>query len=96
MCSPFGLPDLEGGDGWTDDCIHLSITVLWLYHLQSGNAPGGTRLPKAIFVALDGSRRTIDAAVGDSVMATAVMSGVPGIIGEWGQRLLRHLPRLRR
>lgn len=44
-------------------------------------------MPKVIFVALDGSRRTIDAAVGDSVMATAVRNGVPGIVGECGGNL---------
>ncbi|MET7398233.1 2Fe-2S iron-sulfur cluster-binding protein [Dactylosporangium sp. NPDC005572] len=41
-------------------------------------------MPKVTFVALDGSRRTIDATAGDSVMATAVRNGVPGIIGECG------------
>ncbi|WP_197946165.1 2Fe-2S iron-sulfur cluster-binding protein [Phytohabitans suffuscus] len=41
-------------------------------------------VPKVIFVALDGSRRTIDGAAGDSVMATAVRNGVPGIVGECG------------
>jgi 2Fe-2S ferredoxin len=41
-------------------------------------------VPKVTFVALDGSRRTIDAATGDSVMATAVKHGVPGIVGECG------------
>jgi 2Fe-2S ferredoxin len=41
-------------------------------------------VPKVIFVAVDGSQRTIDATVGDSVMATAVKNGVPGIIGECG------------
>jgi 2Fe-2S ferredoxin len=44
-------------------------------------------VPKVIFVALDGSRRTIDAAAGDSVMATAVKNGVTGIIGECGGNL---------
>jgi ferredoxin, 2Fe-2S len=44
-------------------------------------------VPKVIFVALDGSRRPIDAAVGDSVMATAVKNGVPGIVGECGGNL---------
>ncbi|MCW3845419.1 2Fe-2S iron-sulfur cluster-binding protein [Micromonospora yasonensis] len=44
-------------------------------------------MPKVIFVALDGSRRTIDAAAGDSVMAMAVKNGVPGIIGECGGNL---------
>lgn len=41
-------------------------------------------MPKVTFVALDGSRRTIDAAIGDSVMATAVKNGVTGIVGECG------------
>jgi ferredoxin, 2Fe-2S len=45
------------------------------------------KVPKVIFVALDGSRRPIDAAVGDSVMATAVKNGVPGIVGECGGNL---------
>ena len=44
-------------------------------------------MPKVIFVALDGSRRTIDAVDGDSVMATAVKNGVSGIIGECGGNL---------
>jgi ferredoxin, 2Fe-2S len=44
-------------------------------------------VPKVTYVDLDGSRRTIDAAVGDSVMATAVRNGVPGIIGECGGNL---------
>lgn len=44
-------------------------------------------MPKVIFIALDGSRRTIDAVGGDSVMATAVKNGVPGIIGECGGNL---------
>lgn len=41
-------------------------------------------MPKVTFVAIDGSRRTIDALDGDSVMATAVKHGVPGIVGECG------------
>jgi ferredoxin, 2Fe-2S len=41
-------------------------------------------VPKVTFVAVDGSRCTIDATVGDSVMATAVKNGVPGIVGECG------------
>ena len=44
-------------------------------------------MPKVTFVALGGSRRTIDAAIGDSVMATAVKNGVPGIVGECGGNL---------
>jgi 2Fe-2S ferredoxin len=41
-------------------------------------------VPKVTYVATDGSRRTIDATVGDSVMSTAVRNGVPGIVGECG------------
>jgi 2Fe-2S ferredoxin len=41
-------------------------------------------MPKVTYVAVDGSRRTVDAMVGDSVMATAVRNGVPGIVGECG------------
>ena len=37
-----------------------------------------------IYVATDGTQRAVDATVGDSVMATAVQNGVPGIIGECG------------
>lgn len=41
-------------------------------------------MPKVIYVATDGSQRTIDAAEGDSVMTAAVQNGVAGIIGECG------------
>lgn len=41
-------------------------------------------MPKVIYVAIDGSQRAINATVGDSVMATAVKNGVPGIVGECG------------
>lgn len=41
-------------------------------------------VPKVTYVAIDGSRNTIDAVAGDSVMATAVRNGVPGIVGECG------------
>lgn len=41
-------------------------------------------LPKVIYVAIDGSQRAVDAALGDSLMRTAVSNGVPGIIGECG------------
>jgi ferredoxin, 2Fe-2S len=41
-------------------------------------------VPKVTFIAVDGSRRTIIAAVSESVMATAVRNGVPGVIGECG------------
>jgi len=41
-------------------------------------------VPKVTFVGTDGTQHTIQAAVGESVMATAVRHGVPGIIGECG------------
>jgi ferredoxin, 2Fe-2S len=41
-------------------------------------------VPKVTFVGVDGSRHTITAAVGESVMTTAVRNGVPGIVGECG------------
>lgn len=41
-------------------------------------------MPKVTFVGTDGTQHTIQAAVGESVMATAVRHGVPGIIGECG------------
>ncbi|MCE7006984.1 2Fe-2S iron-sulfur cluster-binding protein [Kibdelosporangium philippinense] len=41
-------------------------------------------MPKVTYVAIDGSRSTIDAVAGDSVMSTAVRNGVPGIVGECG------------
>jgi 2Fe-2S ferredoxin len=41
-------------------------------------------MPKVTYVASNGEERTIDATVGDSVMATAVRSGVPGIVAECG------------
>ncbi|MGN6088913.1 MAG: 2Fe-2S iron-sulfur cluster-binding protein [Actinomycetes bacterium] len=41
-------------------------------------------MPKVTYVAADGSERTIDGTIGESVMVTAVKNGVPGIIGECG------------
>lgn len=41
-------------------------------------------MPKVTYVAESGDQRVIDVTVGESVMATAVMNGVPGIIGECG------------
>ena len=41
-------------------------------------------MPKVIFVHNDGTRRILDADLGDTVMATAVRNGVPGIVGECG------------
>lgn len=41
-------------------------------------------MTQVTYVALDGSRQTVEATLGDSVMATAVKNGVAGIIGECG------------
>lgn len=41
-------------------------------------------MPKITYVSVDGAEHAIDATSGDSVMATAVRNGVPGIIGECG------------
>ncbi|MDP9391422.1 MAG: 2Fe-2S iron-sulfur cluster-binding protein [Actinomycetota bacterium] len=41
-------------------------------------------MPKVTYVGIDGQERTVEAVDGESVMATAVKNGVPGIIGECG------------
>lgn len=41
-------------------------------------------MPKVVYVADTGEQHTVDAAVGESVMAAAVKNGVPGIVGECG------------
>jgi 2Fe-2S ferredoxin len=41
-------------------------------------------VPKVVYVAESGDQRVVDATLGESVMATAVKSGVPGIVGECG------------
>ena len=41
-------------------------------------------MPKVTYVGLDGQEQTVEAVDGESVMATAVKNGVPGIIGECG------------
>lgn len=41
-------------------------------------------MPKVVYVDASGVERVVDAAVGDNVMASAVRSGVPGIVGECG------------
>ncbi|MDP9406326.1 MAG: (2Fe-2S)-binding protein [Actinomycetota bacterium] len=41
-------------------------------------------MPKVTYVAEDAEEHAVAAVVGDSVMATAVKNGVPGIIGECG------------
>ena len=43
-----------------------------------------TTVPKVIYVSTAGVEQAIDAVDGESVMATAVKNGVPGIIGECG------------
>src|SRR5215218_8936015 len=44
----------------------------------------GISVPKVTYVGLDGQEQTVEAVDGESVMATAVKNGVPGIIGECG------------
>jgi 2Fe-2S ferredoxin len=41
-------------------------------------------VPKVIYVGGSGHEHAVDATVGESVMATAVKNGVPGIVGECG------------
>lgn len=41
-------------------------------------------MPKVVYVGAGGLERAIDATAGESVMATAVKNGVPGIVGECG------------
>ena len=41
-------------------------------------------MPKVIYIGVDGREYAVDAVEGESVMATAVKNGVPGIIGECG------------
>ena len=45
---------------------------------------GPEDVPKVVYVADDGQQRVVDAVPGESVMATAVKNGVPGIVGECG------------
>src|ERR1700733_4974895 len=51
---------------------------------SNGNTNKGRRMPKVIFITLDGTERAVDATLGESVMAAAVRNGVPGIVGECG------------
>jgi 2Fe-2S ferredoxin len=44
----------------------------------------GLSVPKVTYVGPDGQEQTVEAVDGESVMATAVKNGVPGIIGECG------------
>ncbi|WP_338105005.1 2Fe-2S iron-sulfur cluster-binding protein [Modestobacter muralis] len=48
------------------------------------NVEGGRGVPKVVYVEDAGQEHPIEATVGESVMATAVKNGVPGIIGECG------------
>jgi 2Fe-2S ferredoxin len=41
-------------------------------------------MPKVVYVGADGGEHLIDGEPGESVMAAAVRSGVPGIVGECG------------
>ncbi len=41
-------------------------------------------MPTVIYVGTTGQEYTVDAVDGESVMATAVKNGIPGIIGECG------------
>lgn len=41
-------------------------------------------MPKVVYVDGAGVERVVDAALGDNLMASAVRSGVPGIVGECG------------
>lgn len=41
-------------------------------------------MPQVIYVGTDGQDYAVEAVVGESVMATAVKNGIPGIIGECG------------
>lgn len=41
-------------------------------------------MPKVVFITVGGAARIVDARTGESVMAVAVRSGIPGIIGECG------------
>lgn len=43
-------------------------------------------MPRVVYV-VEGGERVVDAAAGESVMAAAVRSGVPGIVGECGGQL---------
>lgn len=44
-------------------------------------------LPKVFYTRPDGRQTVVEAAVGDSVMQTAVRNGVPGIVGQCGGSL---------
>jgi 2Fe-2S ferredoxin len=41
-------------------------------------------VPKIVFIAADGTQDNVDAAVGTTVMRTAVLAGIDGIVAECG------------
>ena len=41
-------------------------------------------MPKIVYIEHDGKERTVDAAVGTTVMENAIKNGVPGIVAECG------------
>ena len=45
-------------------------------------------MPTIVYVQPDGSRREVDASTGTSVMRTAVLNDVPGIVAECGGSLM--------
>ena len=45
-------------------------------------------MPTIVYVQPDGSRREVEASAGSSVMRTAVLNGVPGIVAECGGSLM--------
>jgi ferredoxin, 2Fe-2S len=57
-----------------------------LYRAVQGRVPAERTqdVPKVVYVGGDGQERVVDATPGESVMATAVKNGVPGIVGECG------------
>jgi 2Fe-2S ferredoxin len=48
------------------------------------SAPAGTVMPKITYVEPDGERIEAEGEVGSTVMETAIMNGVPGIVAECG------------
>jgi ferredoxin, 2Fe-2S len=51
---------------------------------RRGDEEGRASVPTVIYIGTTGQEYVIDAVEGESVMATAVKNGVPGIIGECG------------
>jgi 2Fe-2S ferredoxin len=51
---------------------------------SGGSALAGTAMPKITYVEPDGERIEAEGEVGSTVMETAIMNGVPGIVAECG------------